>query len=121
MQFLTNRLGNNVNGMTTNGNNSGINEEIEMKNVNTNIQMNIGNYGSQLTRSTTKLLAGFVVAGLVAMAATFGSVSADSPTNTGSNAYFNLGPDIIEPSSANAYFNLGPDIIEPNIAAARLP
>ena len=71
--------GNNGNGTAANGNRSEMNEEIKMKNANTNIQMNLGNSGILAVKNTMILLGGLALAGMVAMAATFGSASADSP------------------------------------------
>ena len=53
-----------------------------MKYANTNIQLNIGNSGALVIKNTAKLLGGLALAGMLLMAATFGSVSADSPSKT---------------------------------------
>ena len=79
MKFSLNSQGNNINGTANKGNKSEKNEDGEMKNANTNIQMNIGNSGGLVIKNTAKLLGGLALAGMVAMAATFGSVSADTP------------------------------------------
>jgi hypothetical protein len=55
-----------------------------MKNANTNIQMNIGNPGSLVIKNTLKLVGGLAWAGMIAMSATLGSVSADSPSKSSS-------------------------------------
>ncbi|MCH8799669.1 MAG: hypothetical protein IH963_02045 [Chloroflexi bacterium] len=80
MKFSLNSQANNINGTATQGTKSVIDEAIEMKNANTNIQMNIGNSGALVIKNTARLLGGLAVAAMVAMAATFGSVSADSPS-----------------------------------------
>ena len=140
MKFSLNSQGNTINGKQTNGNESVKNEEIEMKNAN-NIQMNLGNSGALLIRNTTKLLGGLALAGMVAMAATFGSVSADSPLT--SSSYMVHGPNAMDveylnklsssfmihgPNAMDAKYlnNLGsdnifriyePDVVDPSTAS----
>ena len=103
MKFSLNSQGNTINGKQTNGNKSEKHEELEMKNANDNIQMNIGNSGAVLIRNTTKMLAGLALAGMVAMAATFGSVSADSPLT--SSSYMVHGPNAMDVEYLNKLNN----------------
>ena len=49
-----------------------------MKNANTNLQINNGNSGALSGKSAIRLLGGLLLVGMLAMAATFGSVSADA-------------------------------------------
>ena len=94
MKFTLNIQGNNNNGTETNGNKSVKNEENEMKNANTDIQINLGNSGTMLIKNTTKLLGGLALAAMVAMAATFGSVSADSPVLRKWITLLSIGPEL---------------------------
>ena len=138
MKFSMNIQGNNTDGTATNGYKSQINEELKMNNVNTAIQLNTGTMGT--FKSTLRLVGGLALAGMVAMAATFGSVSADSPSKPtsfiahGPNEmdieYLNklsnvsaLGTeyikDFIKEPKVTAHFNLGPpDGIDPSGANA---
>ena len=103
MKFSLYSKGNNINGT---GNKSEKNEDGKMKNANLNIQMNLGNSGALLIKNTTKLLGGLALAGMVAMAATFGSVSADSPLKTSS--FLATGPNEMDVEYLN---NLGSTFI----------
>ena len=94
MKFSLNSQGDNINGPATKGNNSEKNEDGEMGNANTNIQMNIGNSGALVIKNTAKMLGVLALAGMVAMAATFGSVSADSPSK--SSSYLLHGPNAMD-------------------------
>ncbi|MCH8298116.1 MAG: hypothetical protein IH873_08615 [Chloroflexi bacterium] len=51
---------------------------MKMKNANTNLQINNGNSGALSGKSAIRLLGGLLLVGMLAMAATFGSVSADA-------------------------------------------
>ena len=115
-----------------------------MTNENTNIQdpqLNTGksvdtsNSGVLTTKNSMRFLGGLALAGMVAMATTFGSVSADSPALTTSssvhgpyemdveflnrlgNTHFNLGPDVVKRTSVSAFMNHGPDVIEQTASA----
>ena len=79
MRFSLNIQGNNGDGKAINGNKPEMNEEIKMKNANTNIQMNLSNSGALAVKNTMRLLGGLALAGMVAVGVTFGSASADSP------------------------------------------
>ena len=82
MKFSLNNLANNIDGPATNGNRSKMTQEIKSTNADTNIQINPGTSGSLVIKNTAKLLGGLALAAMVAMAATFGSVSAGSPSIT---------------------------------------
>jgi len=139
MKLSLNNKGDNLNGTAINGNKPAKNEEIGMRNANLNLgdlQSNIGNSGALVIKNTTKMLIGLAVAGMVAMATIFGSVSADSPsvstsfTPTGPNemepaylnklgmGYVNLGPDIVKKSTASVFRIYGPDVAERATASA---
>ena len=108
MRFSLNIQGNNTDGMPTNGNKSQINEELKMNNANTAIQLNTGTMGT--FKSTLRLVGGLALAGIVAMAATFGSVSADSPTK--STSFIAHGPnemDIEYLSKLTSFIAHGPN------------
>ena len=113
-------------------NKTGMNEEGKMNNENTNIQdlqLNTGNSGILNIKNTMRVLGGLALAGMVAMATTFGTVSADSPSastnfvvhgphqmdveflNNIGNAYVHLGPDVVSearPSVSNSFVVHGP-------------
>ena len=74
-----------------------------MKYANNNIQMNLGNSGALLIRNTTKMVGGLALAGMVAMDATFGSVSADSPLT--SSSYLVHGPNAMDIEYLNKLSN----------------
>jgi hypothetical protein len=139
MKLSLNNKGDNLNGTAINGNKPAKNEGIGMRNANLNLgdlQSNIGNSGALVIKNTTKMLIGLAVAGMVAMATIFGSVSADSPsvstsfTPTGPNemepaylnklgmGYVNLGPDIVKKSTASVFRIYGPDVAERATASA---
>ena len=82
-------------------------EEIKSTNADTNIQMIPGSSGSLVIKNTAKLLGGLALAAMAAMAATFGSVSAGSPSKaTGFVAH---GPNEMDIEYLN---NLGPGASE---------
>ena len=134
MNFSLNSQRNNR--TAANGNESEMNEEIKMKNADTNIQMNSGNIGALAIKNSMRFLGGLALAGMVVMATTFGSVSADSPSvstsfvahgpnemdieylNNLGRGYINLGPDVVERTSASAFFIHGPDVVELTSASA---
>ena len=121
-----------TNGPAANETRSKNDEDTKMTNENTNIQMNTG---ALAIKSSMKLLGGLALAVMVAMAATFGSISADSPSvstsyvahgpnemdieflNNLGNTYINLGPDVVVRTGSSAYFNHGPDVIEQSASA----
>ena len=88
MEFSLINQGNNNSGT---GKKSEWNEEMGMQNANTNIQSNTVNSGALVIKNSMKLLGGLALAAMVAMAATFGSVSADSPSK--SNVFVAHGPN----------------------------
>ena len=102
MKFSLHSQGDNIKGTATSGNISEQNEDGEMKNANLNIQMNLGNSGSLIIKNTLKLVGGLALAGMIAMTATFGSVSADSPLKTSN--YLATGPNEMDVEYLN---NLG--------------
>ena len=133
-----------INSTANSENKSKMNEENKMTNENTNIQdlllntgksVNTGNPGYLTIKNSMRLLGGLALAGMVAMATTFGSVSADSPSVTTSfsisgpyemdvdflnnlgNTHFNLGPDGGTQTSASANISNGPDVVEQTASA----
>ena len=101
MEFSLNSQGNNANYMTANENKSGMNEDGEMKNANTNIQMNISDSSSLVIKNTLKLVGGLALAGMIVVTTTFGSVSADEPSRPISNDYYTGSLTDIPTASAN--------------------
>ena len=101
-------------------------EGTKMTNENNNIQMNTG---ALTVKSSMRFLGGLALAGMLAFTATFGTVSADSPSvsttyvvhgpnqmdveflNNLGNIHINLGPDVVVRTGSSKYFNLGPDIV----------
>ena len=143
MKFSLNSQGANIKGTATSGNISEQNEDGEMKNANLNIQMNLGNSGSLIIKNTLKLVGGLALAGMIAMTATFGSVSADSPLK--SSSYMVHGPNGMDegylsslvrtfkvsgPNEmdvkyldklGDSYIVHGPDVVETSSANVRMP
>jgi len=92
------------------------NEEGKMNNENTNIQdlqLNTGNSGILTIKNTMRWIGGLALAGMVAMATTFGSVSADSPS--ASTSFVAHGPHEMDVdflnNIGNTYVHLGPDAV----------
>ena len=92
-----------------------------MKNANTNIPMNIGNSWSLVIKNTLKLVGGLALAGMIAMSATLGTVSADSPSK--SSNYMIYGPYGMDADFLNTLgkvSSLGPDLINDFAAAPKV-
>ncbi len=142
MKFSLNTQGNDTSSTANNGIKSLMNEETEMKNTNNNIQMNHSGSSSSsvVIKNTLKMAAGLALAGMIAVTATFGSVSADSPSKATSftahgpnemdidylsklGSFLPHGPNGMDvdylSKLGNTYLVHGPDVVEPSSASAR--
>lgn len=72
-----------------------LNEEIEMSHTNTNMQMDAGNSGILTITNTIRFLGGALVAGMLAMATTFGSASADAGPVKMAAASYTVSPPVL--------------------------
>ena len=86
MKFSLNIHGNDNKETATSERISKINEELKMTNANNNIQLLTATTGA--FNSTLRIIGALALAGMIAMTATFGSVSADEPSRPVGNDYY---------------------------------